>query len=89
MSANIKLNGAADHSGLVVAESPQDSPVESSFAALLKKLSGGIRKEDIKQREGWKERNGRVHYVDYVEWHGAPIFTVSPGNERGKEPSQA
>jgi hypothetical protein len=69
MSADIKLNGATNHSGLVVAESQQDTPVETSFAALLKNLSGGIRKEDIKKREGWKDRNGRVHYVDYVEWH--------------------
>jgi hypothetical protein len=39
------------------------------FALLLKRLSEGVRKEDIKQREGWRDRNGQTHYVDYVEWH--------------------
>jgi hypothetical protein len=23
----------------------------------------------VKQREGWRDRNGNTHYVDYVEWH--------------------
>ncbi|MEP6924070.1 MAG: Rad52/Rad22 family DNA repair protein, partial [Pyrinomonadaceae bacterium] len=23
----------------------------------------------VKQREGWRDRNGNVHMVDYVEWH--------------------
>jgi hypothetical protein len=42
---------------------------ESGFSALLKQLGEGIRKEKIKQREGWRDRNGNTHYVDYVEWH--------------------
>jgi hypothetical protein len=25
--------------------------------------------ELVKQREGWRDRNGNTHYVDYVEWH--------------------
>jgi len=32
-------------------------------------MSAGVRKEDVKQREGWRDRNGQTHYVDYVEWH--------------------
>jgi hypothetical protein len=40
----------------------------SAFSALLQQLSAGIRKEDIKQREGWTDRRGQMHYVDYVEW---------------------
>src|SRR5262245_44930857 len=51
------------------APDPQPTTVENSFSALLNQLSGGIRKEDVKQREGWRDRNGQTHYVDYVEWH--------------------
>lgn len=40
-----------------------------NFAQLLQELSAGIRKGDIKQREGWRDRNGQAHFVDYVEWH--------------------
>ena len=40
-----------------------------NFAQLLQQLSAGIGKGDIKQREGWRDRNGQAHFVDYVEWH--------------------
>jgi hypothetical protein len=39
-----------------------------AFSGLLQQLSAGIRKEDIKQREGWTDKRGQMHYVDYVEW---------------------
>lgn len=39
------------------------------FAHLLQQLSAGIGKGDIKQREGWRDRQGQAHFVDYVEWH--------------------
>ena len=52
------------------ASSPDEgTSAESEFSCLLKRLSAGIRKEDVKQREGWRDRNGQTHYVDYVEWH--------------------
>ena len=51
------------------APDPQPPTVENSFSALLKRLGGGIRKEDVKRREGWRDRSGQTHYVDYVEWH--------------------
>src|SRR5215510_14600429 len=47
----------------------QEPATESGFSSLLKRLSEGIRKEDVKRREGWRDRNGQTHYVDYVEWH--------------------
>ncbi len=47
----------------------QEPAAENSFSSLLKRLSEGIRKEDVKQREGWRDRTGKTHYVDYVEWH--------------------
>jgi hypothetical protein len=47
----------------------QEPATENEFSSLLKRLTEGIRKEDVKQREGWRDRNGQTHYVDYVEWH--------------------
>jgi hypothetical protein len=47
----------------------QHPKTENSFSTLLKQLSGGVRKEDVKRREGWRDRSGQTHYVDYVEWH--------------------
>jgi hypothetical protein len=69
MDGDIKLNGAVNHSEVIATDSQQDTIVENSFPALLKQLSAGIKKEDIKEREGWRDRNGRPHFVDYVEWH--------------------
>lgn len=48
---------------------PQQPKGESNFSTLLKQLSAGVRREDVKRREGWRDRNGKTHYVDYVEWH--------------------
>jgi Rad52/22 family double-strand break repair protein len=47
----------------------QQPHTESGFSTLLKQLSAGVRREEIKRREGWRDRNGQTHYVDYVEWH--------------------
>ncbi|MCI0338627.1 MAG: RAD52 family DNA repair protein [Acidobacteria bacterium] len=79
MNGNAKINDAVkvsetfvnppDSSQSAVANSHQNSMTDTSFAALLKQLSEGIKKEDIKQREGWRDRNGKTHFVDYVEWH--------------------
>jgi len=37
--------------------------------AKIKQLGNKIDPELIKQREGWRDRNGNVHMVDYIEWH--------------------
>lgn len=42
--------------------------VAEDFAQLLQRLSRGLNKADIKQREGWRDRQGQMHFVDYVEW---------------------
>ncbi|HEY7914165.1 MAG TPA: Rad52/Rad22 family DNA repair protein [Blastocatellia bacterium] len=39
------------------------------FAETLKELSQAVSPELIKQRIGWRDRMGREHEVDYVEWH--------------------
>ncbi len=39
------------------------------FAETLKELSQAVSPELIRQRVGWRDRMGREHEVDYVEWH--------------------
>jgi hypothetical protein len=39
------------------------------FDQLLKRLSQSVQPEMVKQRIGWRDRQGRDHEVDYVEWH--------------------
>lgn len=39
------------------------------FAETLKELSHAVSPELVKQRVGWRDRMGRDHEVDYVEWH--------------------
>ena len=39
------------------------------FTQTLQALRQNVDPQVIKQREGWRDRNGNVHLVDYVEWH--------------------
>lgn len=39
------------------------------FPSKLKVLRKGLRPDLVRQREGWRDRNGNAHMVDYVEWH--------------------
>jgi hypothetical protein len=50
-------------------EPPDRDEEPARFADLLKELSGALSPELIRQRIGWKDRFGREHEVDYVEWH--------------------
>jgi hypothetical protein len=60
-------NGAI--SSAAIANGTHHAEINGEFVSLLKRLSVGVGKGDIKQREGWRDRNGQTHYVDYVEWH--------------------
>ncbi len=40
-----------------------------NFTTTLKELRKNVVPQLVKQREGWRDRNGNTHYVDYVEWH--------------------
>src|SRR5947209_350842 len=51
----------AEHSGAQV--------VPLSFAKTLSTLKQPIDPRLIKTREGWRDRNGNQHMVEYVEWH--------------------
>lgn len=39
------------------------------FAETLKELKQHVDPNLIRQREGWRDRNGNVQMVDYLEWH--------------------
>jgi Rad52/22 family double-strand break repair protein len=39
------------------------------FVETLKELSQAVSPELVRQRVGWRDRAGREHEVDYVEWH--------------------
>ena len=39
------------------------------FSARLKELKRHVDPELVKRREGWRDREGNVQMVDYVEWH--------------------
>lgn len=50
-----------------------DASVENSnvldFSSTLQELRRNVDPKLVKQREGWRDRNGNVQMVDYVEWH--------------------
>ena len=39
------------------------------FSATLKELRKNVDPELVRHREAWRDRNGNVKRVDYVEWH--------------------
>src|SRR5687768_9032485 len=39
------------------------------FSATLRELRKHVEPHLVKQREGWRDSNGNVQFVDYVEWH--------------------
>src|SRR5215813_9456321 len=49
------------------AQSAQIVPL--SFANLLRTLRQPIDSKLIKTREGWTDRQGNTHWVEYIEWH--------------------
>jgi hypothetical protein len=58
----------------LMAEDSADTAFETAnnvlnFTSTLKELRKNVDPNLIKQREGWRDRNGNTHYVDYVEWH--------------------
>ena len=52
-----------------LAESKNSANNVLEFSSTLRALSKTVDPNLIKQREGWRDRNGNVHLVDYVEWH--------------------
>ncbi|OLE53906.1 MAG: hypothetical protein AUG51_10605 [Acidobacteria bacterium 13_1_20CM_3_53_8] len=48
---------------------PVASVVPLAFTNTLRALKQQVDPSVIKSREGWKDRQGNTHMVDYVEWH--------------------
>ncbi len=58
--------------GLTVVEEAVEKDTANNvlnFTTTLRELRKNVDPDLIKQREGWRDRNGNTHYVDYVEWH--------------------
>ncbi len=53
---------------LEAVETEQPSNV-LDFTSTLHELRKNVDPHLVKQREGWRDRNGNVQMVDYVEWH--------------------
>lgn len=55
----------------VIDEAPEHEEHNNvlEFTETLKELRRHVDPRLVKQREGWRDRNGHVQMVDYVEWH--------------------
>lgn len=51
------------------AHKPGDEVSPEEFAKTLATLKEPIDSKLVKTREGWRDRNGNQHMVEYVEWH--------------------
>ena len=52
----------------IMGERP-NNVVPLNFVATLRNLRRQVDSSVVKTREGWTDRNGQQHYVEYVEWH--------------------
>ena len=50
-----------------VPEQPVNNVLD--FGNTLRELRKNVDPDLVRQREGWRDRNGNVQMVDYVEWH--------------------
>src|SRR5215207_10012554 len=50
-------------------ENSDDSTNVLDFSSTLKELRKHVDPNLVRQREGWRDRNGNVRTVDYIEWH--------------------
>ena len=52
---------------VIAAEPPINNVLD--FGNTLRELRKHVDPDLVRQREGWRDRNGNVQMVDYVEWH--------------------
>src|SRR5690349_20663730 len=52
-----------------VEETSPDRDNVLEFSATLRELKKQVDPNLVKQREGWRDSNGNVRMVEYVEWH--------------------
>jgi hypothetical protein len=59
----------AEAPAIELTETIEDRSNVLEFTATLRELKKHVDPNLIKQREGWRDRNGNVQMVEYVEWH--------------------
>ena len=58
-----------EEQGSIAVELGEERDNVLEFSATLRQLKKHVDPDLVKQREGWRDRNGNVQMVDYVEWH--------------------
>ena len=73
MTKKATAHKPADEQEFITAEEYEEQSVAPvvplSFAKTLSTLKQPVDPRLIKTREGWRDRNGNQHMVEYVEWH--------------------
>jgi hypothetical protein len=65
----IAIAKAMENEELALAAEPVAPVVPLAFTNTLRALKQQVDPNVIKTREGWKDRQGNMHMVEYVEWH--------------------
>jgi len=60
---------ATDNEEMALAAEPVASVVPLAFTNTLRALKQQVDPAVVKTREGWTDRQGNLHMVEYVEWH--------------------
>jgi hypothetical protein len=61
----------ASAAAVAPAQEPIQENVSYDAESVLRALKQEVDPSLIRQREGWRDRNGNVKMVDYIEWHTA------------------
>jgi hypothetical protein len=65
----IAIAQAAGNEEMALAAEPVAPIVPLAFTNTLRALKQQVDPNVIKTREGWRDRNGNTHMVEYIEWH--------------------
>ncbi|HYG79387.1 MAG TPA: Rad52/Rad22 family DNA repair protein, partial [Pyrinomonadaceae bacterium] len=65
----IAIREAVENEELALTAEPVAPVVPLAFTNTLRALKQQVDPNVIKTREGWKDRQGNTHMVEYVEWH--------------------
>jgi hypothetical protein len=65
----IAIAQAAENEEMALSAEPVAPVVPLAFTNTLRALKQQVDPHVIKTREGWKDRQGNTHMVEYVEWH--------------------
>ena len=65
----IAIREAVENEELALTAEPVAPVVPLAFTNTLRALKQQVDPNVIKTREGWKDRQGNMHMVEYVEWH--------------------